>query len=246
MKILLSGDVHGNHDISRVSKKNLRARGIVPEEIPYLIILGDWGVIWGDDRKSLAEEAYLKRWYDSMPWETLVLLGNHEGYDRIETLPRTDRHGGPVQQASERVFILQTGNVYTVAGLDFFVFGGAESQDKLQRKPHVSWWPQEIPSELDLKRGVQSLEQVYGQVDYVLTHTCPTPMAHKLSDYIQSANKKAQDPVCEMLDTLAKHVRGAKRWYFGHYHFDHSWKQYQCLWNKLIVLDTETGTAKEY
>jgi hypothetical protein len=238
VKILLSGDLHGDHDIGRISKKNLRKRGIVPEEISYLIVLGDWGVVWGDDQRSLAQEAYLKRWYDSMPWETLVLLGNHEGYDRIETLVWTERHGGPVRQASERSYILKNGGIYTVGGLEFFIFGGAASQDRDQRTPHKSWWPQEIPTEEDLRRGIQSLDDIYGEVDYVLTHTCPSAMAEHLAHESPAFLSKYSDPVCAMLATLEKHVRGAKRWYFGHYHLDVRWKNYQCLWNELVVLET--------
>jgi len=239
VKILLCGDLHGAHDVTRISKRNLRKRGITPEEISYLIVLGDWGVIWSDDQRSLAEEAYLKRWYDSMPWETLVLLGNHEGYDRIETLSSTERHGGSVRQASERSFILRNGDIYTIAGLKFFVFGGAASQDKHQRTPHKSWWPQEILTDDDLKRGIQSLEQVHGQIDYVLTHTCPTEMANYLVDQVRWLAPKVSDPVCSLLTTLAKHVRGARRWYFGHFHLDDKWKNYRCLWNDLVVLETD-------
>jgi hypothetical protein len=239
MKILLSGDLHGTHDVTRISKRSLRKRGISPEEISYLIVLGDWGVIWNDDRSSLAEETYLKRWYDSMPWETLVLLGNHEGYDRIETLPWTERHGGQVRQASKRSFILRTGDIYTIGGLKFFIFGGAASVDKDHRIPHKSWWPQEIPNDHDLQRAIRSLEEIRGEIDYVLTHTCPTEMASYLVDQARWLSPKVSDPVCSMLTTLANFATRARQWYFGHFHLDEQWKNYRCLWNDLVVLETD-------
>jgi len=239
MKILLSGDTHGDHDFGRLSTRKLKATGIDPAEIDYLIVLGDWGVIWGPNPDHIRGERYLKRWYDERPWETLALLGNHEGYDRIEELPWSERHDGPVRQVGEKSFILQSGNIYTIGGLRFFIFGGGASLDKQYRTPHKTWWPQEIPTAEDLQRGIQNLALEYGKVDYVLSHTCPTAMAEHLIDEESWFVAKAADPTCGMLSTLEKHISGPKPWYFGHYHIDYRWKNYQCLWNELVVIDTE-------
>jgi len=178
MSILLSGDLHGTHDISKLSsQENFLSLGIDRAEVSHLICLGDWGVIWNQEPRSTVEEARLIAWYEAMPWETLVILGNHEGYDRIAQLPWTERYSAPVRQVSDRIFILQHGNVYTLDGKRFFVFGGAMSTDRDQRIPGEEWWPQEIPTHEDSLRGIRSLAKVHGGVDYVLTHTCPLEMA---------------------------------------------------------------------
>ena len=126
MSLLICGDTHNDYDIRKLYKANLR-RNLKSDtaEISHLIVCGDWGAIWNDSLKSLKTERYLvDKFYGARPWETLVLLGNHEGYDRIAKLPWMTRYGAPVQQVSEKIFILQNGNLYTVAGKSFFVFGG--------------------------------------------------------------------------------------------------------------------------
>lgn len=103
---MLTGDVHGDMSISRLDLENVRSKGLDPAKIDYLIVLGDWGVIWNSGAPSVRLEKELLAEYDAMPWETLVILGNHEGYDRILRLRRTERHGGPVRQVTDKVFIL--------------------------------------------------------------------------------------------------------------------------------------------
>ena len=240
MSILICGDTHGTHDLDKLSKKNVQAAvGRLPSEISYCIVCGDWGVIWNDDPKWLEEEARLIGRYNQMPWETLVLLGNHEGYDRIGALPWTIRHGAPVQQVSDKIFILQHGNVYTIEGKRFFVFGGAETPDRSDRRVGKEWWPQELPNQADLARGLASLKAVGGLVDYALTHTAPGPMADHLSDLDSIFMTKAADPTVGMLTKLESQMRAVKGWYFGHYHEDLGWQHYRCLFDDLVLIESE-------
>lgn len=123
MSILLSVDVHGNDSIKRVKIENVSSRFPEWRSIRFLIVPGNWGAIWNDSEKSISREKELIATYDSMPRETLVVLGNHEGYSRIPHRPRTTRHGALVRQASDKVFILQNGNLYPIEESRFFIFG---------------------------------------------------------------------------------------------------------------------------
>ena len=38
-------------------------------------------------------------------------------------------------------------------------FGGAYSIDKYMRKPHASWWPQEMPTDEEMKEANFNLER---------------------------------------------------------------------------------------
>ena len=241
MSILLSGDIHGDQAILRVQIENVSARFPNWRTIRYLIVLGDWGAIWNDSLPSVARESELIRAYEAMPWETLVLLGNHEGYDRIAQLPWTTRHGAPIQRASDKVFILQHGNNYTIEGKRFFVFGGGDSIDKSARKPFVSWWPQKIPTMDDFYRARADVEKSGKRIDYVLTHTAPTKVINEMraQGKLLFGGMKFEDPTVRMLDELEPSLARAKGWFFGHFHKDFAWGKFRCLDEALVLLENE-------
>jgi hypothetical protein len=246
MSILICGDTHADYDLAKLSEGNLRQwLGDEFGQIRHLIVCGDWGVIWNGSPERVQEERKLMAFYDAMPWETLVVLGNHEGYDRIAQLPWTARHGAPVQQVSQKLFILQHGNIYTIEGRRFFAFGGGESLDRDRRVEGESWWPEEIPSQVDLDRGLVNLKAVDGNVDYVVSHTCPGAMADHMVEHAPGPWKhitfsdKGRDVTVEMLTELEAHMKQPKKWFFGHYHWDKSWNHYQCLYHELAVVMSE-------
>ena len=52
----------------------------------YVIICGDFGGVWDVDRFMVQESPEEKNaldWLESKPFTTLVILGNHENYDRL-------------------------------------------------------------------------------------------------------------------------------------------------------------------
>jgi hypothetical protein len=241
MSLLISGDLHGDASIRRVQLPTVSARLADWETIRCLIVVGDWGVVWNDSPVSVAQEKRLLAIYDKLPWETLVLLGNHEGFDRIERLPWTSRLDGPVRQASTKVFILQHGNIYTIEGKRLFVFGGGDSIDKGARKPYLSWWPQEIPTMDDFYRARATLAKSARKIDYVLTHTVPDKVIDEMraQSKLLFGNRKFEDPTVRMLDQLEPELTEAKAWYFGHFHTDFTWGKFRCLDDDLVLLKSE-------
>ena len=127
--IIITGDTHG--EVRRLNNKNVRKanEGEVPD---FVIIAGDFGLIWSQDPSDPAERHWFK-WLDEKPWETIVVAGNHENYERIFHLPREEHLGAPMYRASKRVWIAQHGNVYQIGGRRVFMFGGALSIDKAMR-----------------------------------------------------------------------------------------------------------------
>ena len=236
--MLLCGDLHGDIDFAKLANSNVKSFLGADYPPSHVISLGDWGVIWNDSAKSLKQEAYLKGWYNDKPWETLVVQGNHEGYDRISRLPVEERYGAPVRKVSDKVFILEHGHIYTIRGQRFFVFGGGDSIDKAYRTQGVSWWPQEIPGRVDFQRALNNLASDDGQVDWVLTHTCPDSVLDHMiaADLLPFKGLKATDPTVKMLTALEGEIKTAKGWFFGHFHLDFQWKHYRCLYQELFRL----------
>jgi predicted phosphodiesterase len=236
MSILVTGDTHG--DLRRFSNQNIKGNN--NDEFPsHIIIVGDFGLIWSNKPEGSPEEQYWLKWLDEKPYETLVLLGNHENYERIYAKPIVKRYGGPMFQLSEKVFVFQHGNIYTIEGKTFFCFGGALSIDKYRRQDRISWWAEEIPTTADVMLGLMTLDSVQGKVDYVLTHTVPKEAIRKLDEsgllpFGGSEDPKFADPTVPMLEALRDKLDPAhpKKWFYGHFH------------NTITVRGDETG--REY
>lgn len=76
--IYVTGDIHGEVDISKLNTQNFSQA----KEGDYLIICGDFGLIW--DIKPSKNEEYWLKWLSKKPWTTLFVDGNHENFDRLK------------------------------------------------------------------------------------------------------------------------------------------------------------------
>ena len=218
--IYLTGDTHGTIEIGKLSRANLAVERVEPGEGDFVIILGDFGLVFAPDGQS-AEERWWLKWLDEKPWTTLFVDGNHENFARLNALPEEEWRGGRVHRVSESVLHLMRGQIFEIDGRSFFTMGGAASHDRQFRKEGRSWWPEELPSEEELSRADAALDGCGRLVDYVLTHCAPTLvqgrinptfLPDRLTEYLQHVR-----------DTTAFH-----RWYFGHYHIDREYDDGFC------------------
>lgn len=226
--IYLTGDTHGQIDMFRLGSCNFGRRN--PTRDDYIIVLGDFGLLWHNDKTY----RYLLNWLKQKPFTVLWLDGNHENHDWIDRLPVSKWHGGDVHKITDNVIHLMRGNVFTIEDNTFFVMGGAPSIDKERRIEGASWWAREEISREEAETALDNLEAVNGAVDYVLTHTCPrsliTPMfgcKNLLNSYTEA-----------FLDEVAARV-SCRKWYFGHWHVNKEYKRYHCLYEGIIPLTTE-------
>ncbi len=211
MSIYLTGDTHGA--LGRLSS-GAWPLGKTLKKSDYLIILGDFGVLWSesDDPSS----TYWLKWLDGKPWTTLFLDGNHENFNLLNNLPSRGMFGGTVGVASKSVFHLRRGECYTIDKQKILTVGGALSIDKAYRTEGVSWWPEEMLSEADLDKIDKTLKLNNYEFDYVLTHTCPT----RVKDFLMyNSGSTILDITSEQL-SLVDNCISYKRWYFGHFHMN--------------------------
>ncbi len=129
--IYVTGDIHGGFDIHKLSSKELRSAGLRIKKDDYVIVCGDFGLVW--DNKP--EERYWRKWFDEKPWTTLFVDGNHENFELLNTYSVEEWHGGRIHRISEKTIHLMRGNVFSLEGASFFTFGGAASHDKEWRLP---------------------------------------------------------------------------------------------------------------
>lgn len=95
MRIFLTGDTHGNAcgEMRLLNAENFEVGKTLTED-DILIVLGDFGLIF--DPIMSAEEFYWLKWLADKPWTTCFIDGNHENFDRINSLPETVKWGGKV------------------------------------------------------------------------------------------------------------------------------------------------------
>ncbi|MBP2110578.1 metallophosphoesterase family protein [Paenibacillus silagei] len=209
--IYITGDIHGSISVaSRFNSRNFpEGRTLTKQD--YVIIVGDFGLLWADD----AEDRFWLKWLTEKPWTTLFIDGNHENFDLLESYPISEWNGGRVHHITPSIIHLMRGQVFELEGKSFFAFGGAASHDKEYRKVGVSWWEREMPSPEEYQEGIRNLEKNQWRVDYVLTHTC----SYDALQWIKGRYRTnvEVDPMHTYFNEIKFRLDYGK-WFFGHFH----------------------------
>lgn len=217
----------------------------------YVIVCGDFG-IW----EYSAKEANWLNWLDDKPFTTLFVTGNHSNYDILKEHPIELWNGGKVQKIRKSVIHLMRGQVFDIDGYRFFTMGGASSHDiddgildrddplflvkkreldkrlGMYRINHVSWWEEELPNDAEYQEAEANVEQTGWNVDYIITHCCPTSIVDIIGDGLYQ-----HDRLTDFFETLAKRCQ-FKHWYFGHYHDEQNIQErYHLLYEAVAPLD---------
>lgn len=229
-KIIVTGDIHGN-PFQRLNLENF-PEGKTFTKKDYVIILGDFGLVWDD---SAMEHSCLD-WLENKPWTTLFIDGNHENYDLLNKFSIEEWGGGRVQKIRSSVIHLLRGEVYDIGGYKFLAMGGARSHDiqdgvlevgdprikiwkkdnfKLFRINHISWWGEEIPNEEERKNALKNLAENDYKVDYILTHEAPSSDVVLMDHLLYHP-----DEYSKWLEMEIRQKVKYKKWFFGHYHLN--------------------------
>jgi DNA repair exonuclease SbcCD nuclease subunit len=248
MAIFITGDTHG--DFSRFENKVFyEQNGLTKKDC--VIITGDFGGIWDGS----TEEQLRLDWLEEKPFTTLFVSGNHENFNLLAEYPVEDWHGGKARRIRPSVIHLTRGQVYNIQGKTFFTMGGASSHDidggilepddplfekkcqrlnasgSLYRVNHRSWWKEELPSEKEYQTAQASLDKVGWDVDYIITHCCPSSVQD-----IFSGGFYQRDALTDFFDEVRQRCR-FQYWFFGHYHDNMVIeKKYAMLYKQIIKL----------
>lgn len=230
--IYVTGDIHGRSSLGRIYNLSYRLEGGKAED-NYLVVLGDFGLIWSDRKRNpqgyTADERMLDD-MESLPFTVLFIDGNHENFHRLAEYPVESWHGGKVARIRKNILHLKRGQVFELEGVTFLALGGAESLDKLLRTAGISWWEEESITDDDMSEARKNLASHGGKVDYVLTHTAPARISRRIV-----GREYEEKPSDSLLSELAGEIR-FKRWYFGHHHTDCKLGRYSALYSDIKEL----------
>ena len=243
--IYITGDCHGGFDRFENDKfSNLTKND-------YVIICGDFGGILDQNKRARYERKRIKQ-LSKMKFTTLFVDGNHESFDRLYSYPIIEWHGGKVHKINSSIFHLMRGEIYEIDNKKIFAFGGASchdipdgilDDDNLEKideydKRHAgyrirgyNWWDLELPTDGELRNGLDNLCKVNNKVDYIISHCAPTSIQNAFNPYYPD-NK-----LTKYFEEIKDKVE-FKKWYFGHYHKndDTTFDKFACLYEKIIEI----------
>lgn len=125
--IYVTGDTHGK--ATRFSAHKWKF-GKTLSRGDIVIVAGDFGFVW-DGSKT---DSYWLDWFESKPWTTCFIDGNHENHDLLSRYPVFTWNQGDVHVVRPHVLHLMRGEVYSIDGTTIFTMGGASSHDMEFRK----------------------------------------------------------------------------------------------------------------
>lgn len=248
-RVFVTGDCHG--DFARFTKRQRSKSSLEIGENDYVIVCGDFGLIWCKDK----EFEYNLDWLSKLPFTLLWVQGNHENYDMIAEYPVEMWNGGKTRHIiRDKIVLLERGQIFNIAGCTFFTFGGASSHDVQggildKEDPYYdvlrleaikaglpyriigkTWWKQELPTEEEMQEGLNNLKKVNYKVDYVITHCASNYVQYRVSLLPMSRDKKFEaDALTDYFDKLESRLN-YKRWFCGHYHIN------TCIDDKHMIL----------
>lgn len=239
MAIYITGDIHGNPERLGVHSFYEQKDFSRNKEDNYVIVLGDFGLVWNRDEENRQEKWWLN-WLQEKPFTTLFLDGNHENHIRLNTYPIKEWNGGKVHEIRSNVLHLMRGEIFNIEDKKFFVMGGASSHDiqdgildyedpdwrdkakqldakgkYMYRIKGLSWWEEEMPSDTELENGLKNLEKHNNKVDFILTHSPSTSQLYLLG------GKGLYEP--DKLTNYLEEVRintEYKKHFMGHMHIN--------------------------
>ena len=267
--VYITGDCHG--DFRRFTKRQLVKLPFVLSEDDFVIVCGDFGLLWEKSK----EFEYNLDWLSRLPFTLLWVQGNHENYHMISEYPLEDWNGGKVRHiVKDKIILLERGQVFTIEGKTYFTMGGASSHDvqggildkdsptyhedfkKAVRRGepfrilNVSWWKEELPSEEQLQEALINLEKYDFKVDYVISHCASNRTQDALERYYLGIDCEIgwyeKNILTYFFEELEERLQYEK-WFCGHYHEEIQIdEKHTILYYKIIPIVGDCETTKTY
>ena len=243
--VYITGDKHRNYKafLRFVKKQKLTRRDTI-------VILGDSGFNYFGDRRDDA----LKEKISQAGPAVLCIHGNKE--QRPEEIPfyKQGRFlGGTVwyEEQYPNLLFAQDGQIYTLAGRDAVVIGGAHSVDRLfcLENDRPVWEHEDVSDET--KKQLEAILAARGnRIDYILSHTVPYKYEPR-EMFLSNCKKKKTGFIPEVDKTTEKWLGKIeesvyyRHWFAGHYHTDKQIDKLSILFDTFVLLEPENSSASD-
>jgi predicted phosphodiesterase len=148
-RIFVFGDLHGNqeNEYKYLSTKNFpEQKELTKEDI--VIQLGDFGYVWyyPESKDLYKKDMNILNEIAKKRYTMLVVPGNHENYDIINSLPIIEKWGGKVYELKLKegsIYFTVRGEIYTINNKKFLTFSGATTSSSEERFSYEQYLSQE-------------------------------------------------------------------------------------------------------
>ena len=242
MRFLLVGDSHGEKDLGKLRAPEVARLGLGEQDA--IIHLGDLGAPWRKDSDDVL------KWWQRLPMQVIICLGNHENYGWIARQPVLRRHGCLGHDLGGNLFAPLPGETATLGGRRFWFYPGGLSIDFFLREPGVDIFREELL----INAQAEAIIADYfgcGVPDFLITHDGPRefvsgrlgfPLRMPSESYYthmeETPGSRAHPAF--MLDRIYASGR-YRKWYFGHHHQDIASGGLRCLFRQMVLEDSVTG-----
>ena len=239
MAVYVTGDTHGYIDLDKLVPSKWELGQTLTKE-DYLIILGDFGLLW-EHEPTEEHELPLTDFYNTMPWTTLWIPGNHENYDRINALTPIVFDGMRCRTSPlwKSIYMLESG-IQMIQGVPCLIYRGGESIDRRRRIAGISWWRDELVGAKEFQEISDNVEEYCNRaganVDFVLSHTCAKDFFWNMIEDQVIYGDKSNDPTMGQLQFFKEFLaeKGmSTQYYCGHFHEEYRKDNFHCLHNKI-------------
>lgn len=232
MSIFVTGNIQriAEYGACRFSSRSWpRGRELTRDDVA--IVAGDFGFVWNDSNT----DRYWLDWFESKPWTTCFVDGNHENHQLLSELPVREWHGSRAHMVRPHVPHLMRGEAFDIAGTRLLAMGGATSNDIELRRVGVNWWPQEVPGDREMVHCRAVLDRAGWSVDYVVTHEAPAAIAEGLCR--EHGREFVNNRLQRFLGELDARLQ-FRSWFFGHYHGD-EWRdaRHRLVYQDIVALE---------
>ena len=210
MRTLVVGDTHA--DAQFVSNINRYARD---NDVEAIVQLGDFGYGFNEHANVMAS---IQAWLDRDESHTWYWVdGNHDNHDKLREMVGPGEDRDLIQFQHDRCFYVPRGVVFQLGDTTCMGMGGAVSVDKAMRRPHVSWWPFEEITQMDIHVAAKAIDEG-ADVDVMFTHDGPA--SDSLESRLSGAGYKVDHHSYANRMNLTRVVDFVRpqRLYHGHYH----------------------------
>lgn len=212
-RVFVTGNLHGKLDMEKLSLDSFpEQKELLADD--NLIIVGDFGLIWDE---NIEDEMILDE-LATRNFKILFVDGAHENFDLLNKYEVVELYGGKAHKIRNNIFHLMRGEVYTISGKKYAVFGGGESIDKNYREKGISYWEEEIPSNEEWSNLLNNLNKYNNYVDYVLTYTPPSSDLRMIGAELGKNIGKGSE-ININLQSLSEKIK-YKKWIHSYYHLD--------------------------
>lgn len=216
--IYVIGDIHGDYSIIDARFGDVKNNDI-KEKVDVLFVAGDAGFVNSFENEESKNDRIKN--LNSLPFIIIVVLGNHENYDVIESFDECEIFNGKCyKEDGVDVYYAKNGQIFDIDGTKIFTFNGGLSIDKEKRLEYEKqynvkmWWPQEIKEE-DFNQAFTKCFS--NRVDYIITHDVPQSIFTRLVRFIPERFKNQTCPLQEFFQRIYT-MQNFTHWYAGHYH----------------------------